>query len=286
MIKFKAMTEFELGIFTNPHAPKPMIERAAGMLWRLPLGYSFCDIIPPSRRYQPFPNRVILVGGDGSIGSFLQMMYDREAVRPVGLLPGGSQNVLYNALFELGLKSDVGTFLKKGLDEYTEDQKLRPGMIGDLVFTNHAGLGRFEQNLGRFNAKLRFLPNGRRTLVSALLSLALAALNPNSGKEVLSLYTITPRIGQVPAFPDQRLLSDSITHARVRNLRALVQTMVYWQKGESAPNEVMTQYQYHQFADVARGDSVWVDGDTIPYPRQAGALIRRAPYGIPMVAIT
>ncbi|KKQ76773.1 hypothetical protein A3B42_02620 [Candidatus Daviesbacteria bacterium RIFCSPLOWO2_01_FULL_38_10] len=118
------MAVLELGIYANPHAPKPIIERATGMLWLLPAGHSFCDIIPPSRIYQPFPRRIILAGGDGSIRSFLQMMHDRKEVRPVGLLPGGSQNVLYHQLENLGLKMTAREFLER-----SPNRRLRPGMM-------------------------------------------------------------------------------------------------------------------------------------------------------------
>lgn len=194
-----------------------------------------------------------------------QWMHDRGEVRPVGLLPGGSQNVLYHVLQELGLKSDIKTFLEKTSDDYPEDQKLRPGMINDLVFVNHAGLGNFEQHLGRFNARLRSLPNGYRPLVSAVLSVAAAILYPDGNRELLNLYTITPRIGQVLAFPDQELLSNALTHAWIDGL-------------------CIKQLQSYCCRDETRGYSIWLDGDTIPYELQ-GAVIKRAPLGIPMVAI-
>lgn len=285
MLEFKTMARSELGIYTNPFVPEIIKKRAVDISQLAP---GFASIIHPFRRKEPFPNRVIVAGGEGSIRTILQIMHDREEIRPVGLLPGGSQNVLYNALFELDLKSDVKAFLEKGLDEYPEDQRLRLGMINDRVFINHVGLGRFEQYLGEFNNRLRFLPNGRRTLVAALFSLTFATLDPNSRREILNLYTIVPVIGQVPAFPDQRLLSDTLTHARIERAGSLIRTLFYWQRGKPAPNGAITQYQYSRFADIATGNSIWLDGDTIPYMLQdmpQGALIKRTPYGIPIVAM-
>lgn len=279
------MAEFELGIFSSPFIPEAVRERVTGMLRRLPEGKTFIDIIPPTHsRWKPFPRRIIVAGGDGSVREILQWMQDRGEVRPVGLMAGGSQNVLYHALMELGLKTSINTFLEKNPDDYPEDQRLKPGMVGDLVFVNHAGLGRFEQHLGEFNRRLRLLRNGQRPFVCALFSLA-ASLNPNGRKDFLNLYTITPTIGQLRAFPEQKLLGNGITHAKVSSVRGLVQTMIYWQRGQSAPNRAMHQSTYTRFEDTTGNSSIWLDGDTSAYPRQA-VLITRTPYGIPVVAIT
>ena len=181
-------------------------------------------------------------------------------------------------------KVDIKTLiLQRSL--ITHNYSFETSSINDSVFINHVGLGRFEQHLGEQNKRLRFLPNGWRTSVSALLSLALTALDIKSGKEVLNLYTITPPIGQVPAFPNQVLFSDSITHAQVTNIQGLVRTLLYWQRGKPAPNGAMAQDQGPQFSDEVRDNSLWLDGDTVPYMLQ-GALIKRTSYGIPIVAIT
>lgn len=255
------MAEFEFGLFTNPHVPRVVTEEDTDILWLRPEGAGFIDIIPPTHsKWQRFPKRLIVRGGDGSVREICQWMHDRGEVRPIGLLPGGTQNVLYHALMELGLKASIKTFLEKTLDDYPENQRLRPGMANDLVFVNHVGLGRVEQHLGRLNARLRLLPNGYRTLVATLLSLAAASLHP--GKDFLNLYTITPSIGQLRAFPDQRLLSNALTH--VRGIR---------------------QISGFCFEDEATGNSIWLDGDTLPYSRQT-VLVKRTPYGIPVVAIT
>lgn len=279
-----AQAEFELGVYANPFASESVKKRVRGILRFSPKGPTF-RLTSPTYQYQPIPKRVVVAGGEGSIRTVVQMMYDREVVKPVGLLPGGSQNVLYNALRKLGLQSDAKTFLEKTLDDYPEDQRLRPGVVNNLVFVNHAGFGHFEQHLGELNKRLRFLRNGHRPLVCALLSMAAAILYPDGNRELLNLYTITPRIGQVLAFPDQELLNNNVTHAWVEGIRGFVRTLSYWQRGKPAPNGAMRQFQSFGFADNAIGSSIWLDGDKIPYDLQ-GALIKRAPYGIPVVAIT
>lgn len=280
------MAEYEFGLFTNPHVSRAVAEEDTGILWLRPAGAGFVDIIPPTHsRRQRFPKRLIVRGGDGSMREICQWMNDRGEFRPIGLLPGGSQNVLYNALLELGLTSDVKAFLEKETDDYPEDQILRPGMVGNLVFVNHVGFGHFEQHLGEYNKRLRFLPNGRRTLVAALISLVRAACHPNRKEDILNLYTITPTIGQIPAFPEQNLLDGNLTHARVVGVRSLVTTLLYWQMGKAAPDKIMPQLSGSSFAVPPTGNYIWLDGDTVPYVFQEGTLIRRASYGIPMVAI-
>lgn len=265
MIKCSTMVEYEFGLFTNPHVSRVVAEEDTGILWLRPTGAGFVDSIPPTHsRWQRFPKRLIVRGGDGSIREICQWMHDRKEIRPVGILPGGSQNVLYHALMDLGLKANIKAFLEKSLDDYPEEQRLRPGMINDRVFVNHVGLGHVEQQLGRLNARLRLLPNGCRTLVATLFSLATASANP--GKNFLNLYTITPRIGPVLAFPEQRLLNDELTHAWIRGGR-------------------IRQLRGSWFQDTTVGNYVWFDGDTRYYSQQE-VLITRASYGIPVVAIT
>lgn len=261
------MAEFELGVYANDFAPKPIRRKARDMIRLLPAGQSFYTVIP--RHIENFSDakRIIVVGGEGSIRRVVQMMHDREVVRPVGLLPGGSQNVLYKTLRKLGLQLDAKTFLEKTLHDYPEDRSLRPGMINDRIFVNHVGLGSLEQQLGRFNAILRFLPNGCRTFAAVPHSLVYAVLDTIiSRRRFLNLYTISPRIGQILAFPDQELLSDTLTHVWVGGRR-------------------IRQLQRFCFKDRMAGNCIWIDGDTTPYSQQE-VLITRASYGIPMVAIT
>lgn len=260
-----AKAEFELGVYVNDFAPYPVRRKAREMIQLLPdESNSFYLVISSHLERNRIPEKLAVAGGDGSIGRIMQMLYDQKAIIPVAVLPGGSQNVLYHTLLDLGLTADAGTFLKKPLDDYPENQRLKPGMINKRVFVNHVGLGHFEQHLGRFNARLRFLPSLPRLFLSASLSLAAASLHP--GKDFLNLYTITPRVGSVLAFPGQRLLSNELTHAWMRR---------GW----------IRQLRGFRFHDATLGNYAWFDGDTRFYP-QREVLIARAPYGIPVVALT
>lgn len=287
MIECSIMAEYEFGLFTNPHAPKAASEGDADMLWRLPAGAAFMDIIPPTHsRWQRFPKRLIVRGGDGSMREICQWMHDRAEVRPIGLVPRGTQNVLYHVLQELGHQSNVKTFLEKTVDDYLEDQRLRPGMINDLVFVNHVGLGHMEQHLGRFNARLRFLPTRIRVPAAGVLAV-LATVARHRDGALFNVFSISPKIGSVEAFPDQRLLDNhQITHGRIPSVRKLIIALSYWQMGKRLPANILEVEQSSCFINPDMGRFMRIDGDTGPSPSPTGVLIKRASYGIPVVAIT
>lgn len=73
----------ELGVFINPHADRKTYNAALRIAADAP--YAFIDTIPPTDiSKNSFPDRIVVAGGEGSIRTIIQEMYERECLHPKG----------------------------------------------------------------------------------------------------------------------------------------------------------------------------------------------------------
>lgn len=237
------------------------------------------------------PRGILAVGGEATIRRIVQTMVDASEIRPIALLGGGTNNVLYHSLLEAGQAMPIAKFLwAVGNNCFPASFALRPGLIGRRAFVLHAGLGNFEQSVGWAIKNSRGLaPRKFRPLLSHSIGLALACLLKDDQLPPLDLYTISPRLGKRTLFPEQAHQGDSITHAWIETgthqetRRKLIKTALYWRFGKH-PDCVKLE-QAASFKINSDINTLWLEGDNVPNQQKPPFSIRRWEHAIPVVAI-
>lgn len=278
------MAERRLGIYKNHHASREALKlvdslRKAGAL---------CIDTPKKlEELKVLPERMLVAGGDGSVGMVIQEMFNRREYRPLAILGGGTQNVLYNEHILNGQVMSVIDFIAAS-DEELAQFSFRPGIMGTSVFINQIGFGSYEQADGMLNQHLRPIPKSIRTFFVRGTALCIASLS--DGRKI-DIYSIVPRIGRVLAFPEQQL-DTGISHGWIEDgkggSRRMVGTLNSWRniegKGPNGPLPEFVKIEKGESFSVLTPRTIWKDGDTVSiipgYFR-----IGRANFSVPVVAL-
>lgn len=245
-----------------------------------------------------YPSRIITAGGEGTNLAVTQWMFDKKFVCPVGLLGGGTQNILYNEM----LGKDVMTidqFRQTKVDEFPKEYFFHPGQVGDnVVFNNQFGIGIYETMMGRLNENLRFIPRKFRPLRAALARIT-PLLLAVYGEPKMELFSVVQKVGKIPLFPGQDAFTEDLTHVSVNTWFDLITSLRLGRRLRKdpklcLPQNVIKREQKESFEVNITGNSVWIDGDTIggsqiqqpPYNTLRGSqTVRRSDFAFPIVAL-
>lgn len=285
----------EAGIFINPHSNKDIQDRVLKrIIPRVNAGF-----YSPGEQNESLPGKIIVIGGEGTIRDVIQDMVDKDDVTPLGIVAGGTNNVLYRTLLANGNSMGLSDFMEYDTDELARRFSFRPGLFEQSAFTNQVGLGIFEQSQGTSNEKLRGVLRGklpgRSRLFAASFKALLTALTQGSDTLAeLDLYSLTPFVGSKKLFPDQDPNGDLITHAHIlgnsktQRMRYLTIVAASWALGKIPPPNTLEMEQDYSFtADISHSPAIWLDGDTKPlHSEKREVVITRWNKAIPVVAIT
>lgn len=278
------MSELRLGIYRNPYAGSEVLKIVKGLE---KAGALCINSLKELEDLKVLPQRMMVAGGDGSVGAVIQEMFDRRECRPLGILGGGTQNVLYNEHLLNQRAMNIIEFLTASPDELAKFS-FRPGIMGRIVFINQIGFGSYEQADGMLNQHLRPIPKSIRTFFVRGTALCIASLS--DGRKI-DIYSIVPRIGRVLAFPEQQF-DTGISHGWIedgeRGSRKLVGTLNSWRniegKGLNGSLPEFVKIEKGESFSVLTPRTIWKDGDTVSivpgYFR-----IGRTDFSVPVVSL-
>lgn len=236
------------------------------------------------------PNRIIIVGGEGSIRATLQKAYDLHQLNPVGIFGGGTNNLFYNHLKALGNSCSWQDFIN-GQKELNFFQ-CRPGMIGNDIFNINLGLGVFEQSQGLINEHLRPFVKGKlRPRLAQVASCVALICQYREGIPSFEMFSTSPRIGAAIAFPKQRIDASTLAHglilgnSRYESVRNLLVVFLHWQVKSMPPTSAFNTNYGESFETSTRLNTIYLDGDTFTKEKREQVLVRRAPKSIPVIAV-
>lgn len=270
----------EIGLYINPRAGSGA-KRLVEPLINDPR--VFVDSIPFQKTIDSLPLRLIVVGGERSVITVAGEIYRRGENPTLGIVPGGSGNVTFNNLERHGNIVSVSEFIdgsQAGVVIF------RPGQIGEEIFNNQVGFGAYEQATGSFNEALRFMPDRMRTMLYKILATVPAVFSD----EPINMYSVSPYIGKVRAFPEQDFFGNSITHGQIRGEQKapkLAMTLMFWQMGlaDYVPDALFHRTQRERFTADIQSSDIWIDGDTSRNPYQGEVEIKRIDRGISVVGL-
>lgn len=256
---------YEIGLYINRYS---QVEAQRVVFPLLVKKDTYADYIPMVKRMDELPPKLIVVGGERSIRTVTKEMYRRGQLRPLGILGGGSTNVLYEYLRSTGREMTLQQFREIPPDKFDPKFYFRPGIAKDEKgeieeFNIQMGNGMYEIFSGLSNELLRFIPPQFRPFSSRTLAYVPAIIRKGN---TLDLYSLSPNIGRVRAFPEQDLFGSDITHARIEGsridqARKLTTTLVLWQFHQRPPKEILRIDKGVIFEDHIHSDSAWFDGD-------------------------
>ncbi len=256
--------KYEIGLYINSSANS----QATGLVYSLTGSEVFKDDIPFSQPLEMLPNKLIVAGGERSIRTVTLAMYRRGQLRPLGILGGGSTNVLFEYLISTGREVTLQQFLDTSADKFDPKFYFRPGIARNEKeeieeFNIQMGTGMYERFSGQSNEILRMIPPRFRPFTSRSLAYIPAIIRTG---DTLDIYSLSPNIGRVDAFPGQDLFGSDLTHARIEGdrfeqARKLTATLVFWQFHKRPPKEILRIDKGIIFEDHIRSDSAWFDGD-------------------------
>lgn len=282
--------EYEIGLYINPYA-QPEAQRVVFPL--LENKATHAVYIPMAEKLGELPPKLIVVGGEGSNRAVIQEMYDRGQYRPIGIVGGGTNDVLYHHLLKTGRVMTIREFLDTPADQFPERFLYRPGLARDLVgnnviFNNQIGFGNLDVTVGVVNASIRrFPPQTRIKGAKGLLAAIPAVIQ--KGK-LIDVYSVARNIRNQDVFPHQDQFGNFITHAatagnifqRVNNLVVIRDT---YQQNRIPPENILSVRQGIIFSHDAHTKKIWLDGDTINNPFEGMVEIGRADVAIPIFAL-
>lgn len=284
--------KYEVGLYRSMSASKKALDIVAPLLRK----NDVYTQSPYSKEPSDPPRRIIVVGGEGINRIRFQDLYDKGEVRPVGIVGGGTQNVLHRELMDLKRTMTLEEFMETPWDRFPINTFFKPGQVGGAIFNNQYGLGVWERANGRENAMLRrsnetedeTRKRVRRARYHAFLFRSILRISDR-----FDMYSVTPHTGGVNAFPEQDITSDEVTRAwiegnPIEQVVKLAITLNTFRKGDIPPESILRREKAKSF-NVTIGsrkhDTAWIDGDTVPNPASGEAVIARANVAIPVVAI-
>lgn len=271
----------EIGLYINPRAgsgAKRLVEHL------IRDSRVSVDSIPFQKSIDRLPSELILVvGGERSVGTVTREIYRHGENPTLGIVPGGSGNVTFKNLERHGNMVSVNEFIEGSQEGVVP---FRSGQLGKEIFNNQVGFGAYERATGSLNEALRFMPSGMRTILSKILATVPAVI----GDETINMYSVSPYIGRVRAFPEQDFFGDSVTHGQIggaQKAQKLAMTLMLWQMGlaDFVPDELFHRTQSERFTPDIQSADIWIDGDTSRNPYRGEVEIRRLDRGIRMVGL-
>lgn len=275
------MARAELGVYINGTADPEILATAYSITGP---GITRISSISELKFRGALPRGFIIAGGEGSIRVVVQEMYKRGEIGPVGLLGGGTQNVLFN---ELGKRQTMTLeeFCDTPSDKFPAELLFHPGQTEDIRFINQFAIGAFEQRNGEINSRLHFLPRGYKPAIVRITAGVIATF---SLSRRIDMFSVVPNIGNVHAFPKQDPFGPEITHAWIEGWDAplkLAKTLIYWWQNKVPPPSVLKTESGLSFSISSHAKKAWVDGDTIPNPNKGEFEIKRTKTPFPVVAL-
>ncbi|MBI2086289.1 hypothetical protein HYT74_03025 [Candidatus Daviesbacteria bacterium] len=276
------MSAVELRVIVNPHSSKSSKDQASKIAR---MNGS------PLHTINSGPNvssqKIIVAGGDGSVRAVLESVYRSEVTKPVGILAGGTNNIIYSILKKSGKVLPASEFVNS--DEFPDDLGFRPGIFQERLFLLHVGLGSFEQLIGSTNEYFRgYLPRKLRPRAAYLCALS-KVFNQSDSPHILDVYSTTSHLGYENAFPSQQFHGGLLTRAWIESgskreeFMKLFFCLVAWQLHLRPPSSILSIKQKDLFNTENSPFEAWFDGDNLPV--KSGSEIRRLDFVIPLVAI-
>ena len=282
------MAVIELGIFVDKHASTKARKQAEQIVDGRKCIEIDLRFISGAHRLPP---GIPIAGGDGSIRNVVQDMVNKNQVRPIGLLGGGTNDALYNSLRAEGQGMPYREFHWKTLAREPFDPKalIKPGLVGNQAYVMEVGFGQFEQSIGEANQSLNgYSPRRIRVPIAYFLGFIKTISQPD-GLTPVNIYTTSPRMGRKHVFPQQTHHADLITHAWMEaqgqeRIVSLAKTAFLWSLSKPSPY-VRTEQKTEFEVDLAP-KNLWINGDIIPNKQKSPLLISRWEQTIPIVPIT
>lgn len=254
----------EVGIFVHPYAGQPAQHRAKEISEKTPDSFLTAEIDD----LIGFDGPVLVAGGDGSVRRVVERLCRDENSGPIGVLGGGTNNVLRKALTRKGLTLTLEDLLSGPTEDDLQKFLFKPGLFGQTIFNITVGLGEFEKATGNILESLRgYVPRPFKSKITSLLSvISMARAKPNLFP--LDLFSTSPDFGSVTLFPKQELHSSLITHAwieepGVSGVSKLALTLLFWQAGMEPPLNCIKTEQREAFEISYKDPRIWIDGDTV-----------------------
>lgn len=189
-------------IYTNPSGQNKLKEQAKTLLGKLP-DSSLKPLTFPLEEIPDEVETVIVAGGDGSVKTVTEALSKQEKPGLLLIMPAGSQNGLYNSLLDTDSTIRLEQLLGKSSNHIPS---FRPGQISGELFNHVAEItkvGLLEHQLDERFRKL--VPRRVRSFLAAGITMEKTT---NHEAKVLML---SPYIGSLKVFPDQKLYSDYLT---------------------------------------------------------------------------
>lgn len=274
----------ELGIFVHPCSSYRSREQARRIGEKTPDSF-LTQEIPDLKN----ASSILVVGGDGSLRRVFQLLYEKEDLKPIGTLGGGTNNIFHKALIKAGATLSLEEFLEANLKK--EKYLFRPGNLGDDYFSVTVGAGQFEKIAGLFLERLRVsTPRRLRLHISSFFSLVSTMARHNPDLLPLDLISASPDFDSITLFPKQELHSSLLTHAWIeekgsRGVGKLLLTLFCWQTGIEPPQAVLKTEQKETFHLPNEDSRLWVDGDTLLRRNHGNILVSRASQAVAITAI-
>lgn len=285
MVYFRLM-KCELGVYINKTTDPCTIDYARDLAQKVP-GAEVLPVTFPLQRFKKTPERIMVVGGEGSVNVLTQYLYDRGETRPTGLLPGVENNVTRTELIESGAVATFDQFMDISF-KYKDINLFRPLVFRGKVANNQIGFGRIERAFGYYNEvykghQLRRLKT-LRAAVDEWTGMGLA-------EDILNIYSAVSHIGRLRVFPNQDRQGPDITHAWIEGdsfkarLARLYLTFLFWQVNMTPPQIILKTEKLLSYLVKSVPGEAWIDGDTMDISQKGNFLIRRSRLAIPFVAI-
>lgn len=284
------ISSYEIGLYINPYSQKEAQRVIFPLLERKDIHAQY---IPAAEKLAELPKKLVVVGGEGTNRMVIQEMYDRGQYRPIAVVGGGTNDVLYHYLLKTGRVMTIAEFLATPADKFPDRFLYRPGLAKDakgnnVIFNNQIGFGNLDVAVGDVNAAIRrFPPQTRIKGAKGLLAAIPAVIQ--KGK-LIDVYSVARNIRNQDVFPRQDQFGDFVTHAATsgnifQRVNDLVVIRDSYKQNRIPPENILSVRQGIIFSHDAHTKKVWLDGDTIDNPFKWTIEIGRAEVAIPIFAL-
>lgn len=274
----------DLGIFVNRRASPEGLKKAAKIQSVIP-GIVTQDVLGQQEGLAEMYKRVIIVGGDGSVRTGLNYLMGQDQFPLVGIIPGGTLNVLSRVLVENGLGTTIEEFINIDPLKLPESEQFKPGLVAGRVFTNKASVNQYDRFKIVINERLRGVLSGRtRIKVSHIGGLLLSALTIDNQKPLLNAVLTTPYYGEVAVNPEQSLNGDNLTRMSIEGDSTLLMfyklaaCLVYFNRQTLPPPSLLKVEFGKEFMMRPVHNGMDLDGDGFPMTKTE-VLARRSDRG-------
>lgn len=239
------------------------------------------------------PNRALIIGGNETIRDCLQQWANSEAPPFVGIKPMGTNNVLFQALYNECIAMTADDFIGYDLSELTYFPKFRVGIAGDRTFGNTASFSQYDGTVAKVNSIVRaipLVPGKLRLGASYFGGLVESLFKANEGLPLMEMFLTTPFFGFVPIAPWQDPFGEELTRVSIKEgskwerIAKLFRTLAAFSLGRAPSPGVLNFETAKEFSARNANSHLFLDGDLIREDREE-IQVRRSEKPLRLVAL-